>query len=299
VTAPGSNGHDPAVRQPQPHDVRELVPVAIVPEAPLAEFPAPVVPQPVERVVVVADRITLKGRVGELAAWSIAFIAWGISLASQVGLALEHGFHGPRDVEALGDGMLPDLASLTMMCLALDQAERGKSARLTWALSILSGAFMEWANVAYAWPDPEAVALHAFPPFLVVATVFVLVHIRRTNAAPRPPPAPVVEPRPAAPKERAQSAPEPHLATAPKSAPRRAPNTRSATAPRPRPKTPRPDRAQTAPKRVPRGERIAQMRALLDEPGGRALTSEEVGERLGLDAGYARKLRAEVLREDA
>jgi len=129
-------------------------------------------------------RVTLKGRVGEWAAWGIAAIAWGISLASQVGLAFAHGFRGWSNIEALGDGLLPDLASLSMMMLALDQAERGRPARLTWGLSILAGVFMEWANIAYAWPDPEAVILHAWPPFLVVATLYVLVHTRRTNAAP-------------------------------------------------------------------------------------------------------------------
>jgi hypothetical protein len=128
--------------------------------------------------------ITRKGRIGEVTAWIIAAIAWGISLTSQVGLALDHGFHGWRNVEAVGDGLLPDLAALAMGALALDQADRGRSAKLTWGLSILAGVFMEWANIAYAWPDPEAVILHSFPPFLVVATLYVLVHTRRTNASP-------------------------------------------------------------------------------------------------------------------
>jgi hypothetical protein len=43
------------------------------------------------------------------------------------------------------------------------------------------------------------------------------------------------------------------------------------------------------------GARHAEMRALLAEPGGHALTGKEIGERLGIDPGYARRLRGEVL----
>lgn len=146
--------------------------------------------------------ITRKGRVGEVSAWCIAVIAWSISYGTQVALAVQHGFHGWSDAEAYAEGLLADLASLSMMCLALDQAERGRPAKLTWGLSILAALFMEWANVTYAIGDPEAVILHAWPPFLAVVTVFVLVHIRRTNAATTPPPfrpGPDLPPEPAAP----------------------------------------------------------------------------------------------------
>jgi hypothetical protein len=59
------------------------------------------------------------------------------------------------------------------------------------------------------------------------------------------------------------------------------------------------DRAESAPKRAPNGSRADEMRALLAEPGGRALTGDELGARLGIDPGYARRLRAEVERADA
>jgi hypothetical protein len=36
------------------------------------------------------------------------------------------------------------------------------------------------------------------------------------------------------------------------------------------------------------------MRAVLAEPGGRALSGKELGARLGIDPGYARRLRSEV-----
>lgn len=57
-------------------------------------------------------------------------------------------------------------------------------------------------------------------------------------------------------------------------------------------------RARTS-KRAANGTRHDQMRALLAEPGGRSLTGRELGERLGIDAGRARSLRAEVERADA
>jgi hypothetical protein len=132
------------------------------------------------------DHITRKGRVGEMAAWGIAVIAWAISYGTQVALARDHGIRGWNDWEAVGMGALADLASLSMMLLALDQAERGRSARLTWVLSLLAAGMMEWANVVYAGSDRVAVVLHAWPPFLAVVIVFVLVHVRRTNAAEGP-----------------------------------------------------------------------------------------------------------------
>jgi Protein of unknown function (DUF2637) len=131
-----------------------------------------------------ADRITLKGRIGEAAAWAIAVIAWAISYGTQVALARDHGIHGWSDWEAIGMGALADLASLSMMMLALDQAERGKPARLTWVLAVLAALMMEWANIAYAGDDLVAIVLHAWPPFLAVTIVFVLVHYRRENAEP-------------------------------------------------------------------------------------------------------------------
>lgn len=70
-----------------------------------------------------------------------------------------------------------------------------------------------------------------------------------------------------------------------KARPPRAPGSRAKSAPSP----------NGAAKRLPAGARHEQVRALLAEPGGRALTGEEIAERLGIDAGYARRLRAEVL----
>src|SRR2546429_1241748 len=68
-----------------------------------------------------------------------------------------------------------------MMLISLDQAERGRSSRLTWLISAAAAGMMEWANVAFAWGDQVSVILHAWPPLLAVATLFVLVHVRRTN----------------------------------------------------------------------------------------------------------------------
>jgi len=155
--------------------------------------------------------ITRKGRIGELMAWAITVIAWGLSFASQVALALEHGFHGFLEWEAAGMALISDLGAWSMMFLSLDQAERGRSAKLTWGISIAAAGMMEWANIVYAWPDPVAVILHAWPPALAFASVFVLVHIRRTNArpargevieaAPVEPPAGAPIPAPAQPPE--------------------------------------------------------------------------------------------------
>ncbi len=52
-------------------------------------------------------------------------------------------------------------------------------------------------------------------------------------------------------------------------------------------------------RRAPAGARREEMRALLEAPGGRELTGDELGTRLGIDAGYARRLRAEVLGAEA
>jgi hypothetical protein len=75
----------------------------------------------------------------------------------------------------------------------------------------------------------------------------------------------------------------------------RAPKAESATPPSARTgrakSAPSPD---GAPKRLPAGARHEQVRALLAEPGGRALTGDEIADSLGIDAGYARRLRAEV-----
>ena len=65
------------------------------------------------------------------------------------------------------------------------------------------------------------------------------------------------------------------------------------SAPPPRTPEARSKRAMDA-RRAPAGERQRQLRELLAEPEGRGLTSEQIGERLGINAGYARRLRAEV-----
>ena len=218
------------------------------------------------------DRITRKGRIGEITAWAIAAIAWGISLTSQVGLAFDHGFHGWRDVEALGDGLLPDLASLAMGALALDQAERGRPARLTWGLSILSGVFMEWANIAYAWPDPEAVILHSFPPFLVVATLYVLVHTRRTNATPAAGQVIDVTPEP---DRTGPNRTEPDRTGEPLSGP---------PAPGPLP-------APHAPRALPAGRVTEAMWAEALSALGPDATNEQLGERLGCHPDSVRRYR--------
>lgn len=142
--------------------------------------------------------ITLKGRIGEIAAWCIAVIAWAISYGTQVALAVGHGFHGPDDWEAAGMGATSDLLSLACMMIALDQAERGKSTPLAWVLSVAAALMMEWANVVYAGTDRVAIILHAWPPAVAVSVVFLLVHVRRVNSADRRP-APDPEPEPAAP----------------------------------------------------------------------------------------------------
>lgn len=140
--------------------------------------------------------VTLKGRVGEIAAWCIAVIAWLISYGTQVALAIDHGFHGPKDWEAAGMGATSDLLSLACMMIALDQAERGKSTPLAWVLSVAAALMMEWANIVYAGSDVVAIILHAWPPAVAVSVVFLLVHVRRVNAtAPKPDP----EPEPPAP----------------------------------------------------------------------------------------------------
>ena len=127
--------------------------------------------------------ITRKGRIGEIAAWCIAVIAWAISYGTQVALAVAHGFHGPDDWEAAGMGATSDLLSLACMMIALDQAERGKSTPLAWVLSVAAALMMEWANVVYAGTDRVAIVLHAWPPAVAVSVVFLLVHVRRVNAA--------------------------------------------------------------------------------------------------------------------
>lgn len=139
--------------------------------------------------------ITRKGRIGEIAAWGIAGIAWCISYGTQVALAVEHGFHGPEDWEAAGMGATSDLLSLACMMIALDQAERGKSTPLAWVLSVAAAVMMEWANIVYAGSDFVAIILHAWPPAVAVSVVFLLVHVRRVNAMDRDPePTPEVEP---------------------------------------------------------------------------------------------------------
>jgi hypothetical protein len=161
--------------------------------------------------------------------------------------------------------------------------------------------------------------LQALPPALVVVEPGDQVaDVGRAPAAPElaaatsAPERALVEPGPAAP-----SLPEPEperpVATVPAAAPTEraksaitAPTARAerperavgGSAPSGRAKSarsPRPQRAaSTAPKRLPAGARHDQVRALLAEPGGRALTGEEIAARLGIDAGYARRLRAEV-----
>ena len=74
---------------------------------------------------------------------------------------------------------------------------------------------------------------------------------------------------------------------------------RSLAAPAGRTPHARSEHAQAEPLRAPEGVRHAQVRALLAEPGGHALTGRALGERLGIDAGYARRLRAEVQRADS
>lgn len=320
LTPPTSNGHEPQAKLWLPRSVEVVTPPASAPAVsvtPLVE-PSATASLPTVAVAPALPPITRKGRIGEYMAWGIAGIAWALSFASQVGLALQHGFRGWNDWEALSMALLSDGVATSMMFLSLDQAERGKPAKLTWVASLAAAGMMEWSNIVFALPDPVAVALHAWPPLVAVFTVFVLVHVRRTNAAPTR--AQVIDQSPAVvpaaptapePEERAQDRAQerawPRSESAPESAPsvgsRRAlatdpetaPKARAQSAPRARLERAQPPRPAAA-RRVARDVRKDHMRALLAEPGGRALTSEEMAARLGIDAGYARKLRAEVER---
>jgi hypothetical protein len=99
-----------------------------------------------------------------------------------------------------------------------------------------------------------------------------------TEARSEPPAEERARPEPSARAPKAESAP-----------PSRARAGRAKSAPSP----------DGAPKRLPAGARHEQVRALLAEPGGRDLTGDEIAARLGIDDGYARRLRAEVLEAES
>lgn len=114
-----------------------------------------------------------------------AALAWVLSYSSQAVLAAGHGY--PAWQAALWP-LTTDLVSLALMIVALDAADtkrRGATVRAV-LLTILSAGVMIGGNVLIAWPDPIAVAMHSWPPFISAALWFVLAHDRprRTPATP-------------------------------------------------------------------------------------------------------------------
>ena len=106
-----------------------------------------------------------------------AALAWVLSYSSQAVLAAGHGY--PAWQAALWP-LTTDLVSLALMIVALDAADtkrRGATVRAV-LLTILSAGVMIGGNVLIAWPDPIAVAMHSWPPFISAALWFVLAHDR-------------------------------------------------------------------------------------------------------------------------
>lgn len=121
--------------------------------------------------------MTRLGRAGEVITWSISLLAWGISYATQARLAASTGTFPTW--EAWTWPATVDLASLAAMVLALDQARRGRSARVAWGIAILAAGVMVAANTAADWPSPLAMLMHAWPPIIALACWLLLVHDRR------------------------------------------------------------------------------------------------------------------------
>jgi small-conductance mechanosensitive channel len=120
--------------------------------------------------------MTKLGRLGELSAWAISGVAWALSFAAQMQLAGAHGFAG---WEVWAWPATTDLAGLTGMLIALDQARRNGSTVVAWLIAIAAAAVMVAANVGAYVGDPVAMLLHAWPPSIALASWYLLVHVRR------------------------------------------------------------------------------------------------------------------------
>src|SRR5262249_2287801 len=105
--------------------------------------------------------MTRLGRLGELSAWAISAVAWALSFAAQMQLAGAHGFVG---WEVWAWPATTDLAGLTGMLIALDQARRNGSTVVAWLIAIAAAAVMVAANVGAFVGDPVSMLLHAWPP---------------------------------------------------------------------------------------------------------------------------------------
>lgn len=121
-------------------------------------------------------------RAGEMIAWAISLEAYALSYVSLYSLAKRHGFAGPLDWEALAWPTTVDLASFATGIIALDQAQRGKSAWLAWAISTVAAAIMVVGNIISASGDWVSIGMHAWPPMIALACWFLLVHVRRSNS---------------------------------------------------------------------------------------------------------------------
>lgn len=121
-------------------------------------------------------RTSLLGRTGEAAAWAISAVAWALSFTAQMQLAGAHGF---TTWEVWAWPATTDLAGLTGMLIALDQARRNGSTVVAWLIAVAAAAVMVAANIGAAVGDPVAMMLHAWPPSIALASWFLLVHVRR------------------------------------------------------------------------------------------------------------------------
>lgn len=204
-------------------------------------------------------RMTPLGRLGELSAWAISILAWGLSYAAQVRLAAPHGFGGWWSWEALTFPLTTDLAGLVGMFLALDQARRGQSSRVPWGIAGAAAGVMVATNIGSYVGDPVAMLLHAWPPLIALASWFTLVHVRRSPE------------QPAAEEEGLVAVKGPH---------------------RPRSESTLSGSAISRPRRRA-GNRRRVERLLAREPD---VTAREAAKRLGMSRGYAGKLLAEARR---
>ncbi len=121
-------------------------------------------------------RTSLLGRTGEAAAWAISAVAWALSFTAQMQLAGAHGF---TTWAVWAWPATTDLAGLTGMLIALDQARRNGSTVVAWLIALAAAAVMVAANIGAAVGDPVAMMLHAWPPSIALASWFLLVHVRR------------------------------------------------------------------------------------------------------------------------
>lgn len=159
-----------------------------------------------------------------------------------------------------------------------------------------------WAVVTTPLPWPILVAGSLVPALAMVGVGHAFSIIRSASKARRVPAAGVVIDQQAVPapalearaQERALPGPEPVPTSEPVQADRAL-----VPVPKERAKRVSGKRAQTAPKREPRAAQRDRVRAVLAEPGGRELTGAEIATRLELDPSYVRKLRQEVLAENA